>query len=66
MNTPLVPEKLYTARDVADRFHVHLVTVRKWVQSGRIGCYKIGRTTRFSEAHLAAMLTEHPAEEARR
>ena len=64
MNAPTtIPDKMYSYPEAAARLGIALSTLRTWVSDGRIGYFKLGRTVRFSEAHLAAALEEHPAAE---
>jgi len=47
-------QNIYTYKDVARRYEVHIKTVHRWVSAGMIGHLKIGRAVRFTEEILSA------------
>lgn len=50
-------EKYYTAREVAEKFSVKMITVAKWRQKGKLHSYKINeRKFVFSETELEAFV----------
>ena len=46
-------ERLLTVREVAERLHVHPITVRRLIASGRLAAVRIGRAVRVREADLS-------------
>ena len=46
--------------DCAKRGEVHENTVRRWIQSGELPAYKLGRQVRIHEADFAALYTRIP------
>lgn len=47
-------EKLYTSEEVAERYGVHVKTVRRWVRAGKLRARHLGTfRLRISEEHLA-------------
>jgi excisionase family DNA binding protein len=55
---PLVDEKLYTPREVAEYLRVDTNTIYRWLRDGKLGGAKIGRDYRISESQLRAFLEE--------
>lgn len=56
--------KLHTVNELAARFGIHPITVRKKVAAGEWPCLRLGtKTIRFTDEHLAAILasSEVPA-----
>lgn len=50
---PPEPTRLYTALEVAERLHVHPVTVRNWMRKGEIRTITLGkRSKRISQKDL--------------
>lgn len=50
------PTSTYTIPDLADMFQVHPRTVRRLVDSGRLGHARVGRQVRFTQRHVDAYL----------
>lgn len=55
-------ERLLTVREVAERLHLHPITVRRLIASGRLAAIRIGRAVRVREEDLTA-LSRPPAPE---
>ncbi len=51
-------ERLLTVKEVAERLHVHPITVRRLIASGRLPAVRIGRAVRVREAAVAKMTAE--------
>ncbi len=51
--------KLLTARQVADSFGLHVITIYKWAGQGRIPSIKLSNgSLRFHPEHIQAFLSE--------
>ena len=44
----------FTPADLAERWNVHVITVRKMLESGKLPGFKIGRSWRITAAVVAA------------
>lgn len=57
LQPPPTDDPFITRKDVADMFHITLVTVHSWMNAGILKPYKIGNKTRFilSEVKAAAI-----------
>ncbi len=51
-------DRLLTIQDVADRLRVNAKTVRRWIESGELSAFKLGRQWRISERDLRRFLNE--------
>lgn len=40
-------ERLWTVEEIADRLNVHIVTVRRWIRSGRLAAMAFGGKTGY-------------------
>jgi excisionase family DNA binding protein len=49
-------ERFHTPAEVAERLHVHVVTVRKWIKDKELEAYDLGGTYRVSETALLAFV----------
>ena len=56
-STPI--STLLTIADVADHLRVNAKTVRRWVATGELPAYKVGRQWRVAEEDLWAFLAKH-------
>ncbi len=46
-------DKLFTVREVAERFNVHPATVKNWIKSKNLACYKfMSKTIRISQEQI--------------
>lgn len=45
----------YTPADLAERWHVHIITIRRKLESGKLPGFKIGNTWRIPAAVIAAV-----------
>lgn len=50
---PILP----TESEAAEYFGVTELTLYRWRKAGRIGFYMVGKSPKFSEAHIAEFLT---------
>jgi excisionase family DNA binding protein len=56
MTTHTADSRLLTVKDVAEICGVSLRSVRRWIASGELHVYRLGRQLRVSEADLATFL----------
>lgn len=47
-------EKLYTCEELADRYGVESVTVRRWIRSGELGAIQVGKGYRIPQSAVDA------------
>ena len=52
----MMNEKYYTTEEIAKLLNVAVLTVRRWILSGKLSAYKIGRSYRISETQLKEFL----------
>lgn len=45
-------DRLYTCREVADRYNVEVLTVWEWIRKKKMPAIKIGKEYRVSEADI--------------
>ncbi len=50
--------KYLSAREVADRLGVSVMTVGRWLKSGKLNGYKFGKTIRISEVDLSQFIKD--------
>jgi excisionase family DNA binding protein len=50
--------KYLSAREVADRLGVSVMTVGRWLKSGKLNGYKFGKTIRISEVDLSRFIKD--------
>lgn len=50
--------KYLSAREVADRLGVSVMTVGRWLKSGKLNGYKFGKTVRISEVDLSQFVKD--------
>lgn len=50
------PETIHPIQEIADRFHVHVQTVRVWIRKAELGSVKVGRYTYVTDDQLAAFI----------
>lgn len=56
---------LLTTTEVADLFRIHVSTVRRWVEDGRLKEVNLpGRTKRYRRSDIEALLADPDAKEA--
>jgi excisionase family DNA binding protein len=51
-----------TLQQVAERFHVHPDTVKRWVRAGRLAELRVGKVRRFSPDDVEAFEARHRQE----
>ena len=54
-------EKHYSVRDVAEALNVAEITVRIWLNKGKLGYVKAGGRTLISQSQLDAFIEVHEA-----
>jgi excisionase family DNA binding protein len=60
-----MPSHFYTVEAVAERLHLHVKTVRRYIQDGRLKAKRIGKEYRIAHADLTEFAGgTHTAEEA--
>lgn len=57
----LVPQ-MFTIHEIAERLHVSVKTVRRWIGDGKLGHYDVGRYDLVSDEQLAAFLEQRRAD----
>lgn len=57
-NRSLTQERLLTLQDIAGHLRISLKTARRWIDSGELAAFKIGRQWRISETDLRKFLRE--------
>ena len=45
----------YTPADLAERWHIHIITVRRMLENGKLPGFKIGNAWRITAAVVAAV-----------
>lgn len=61
--TAIPEEPMLTAKQVAHKFQVHILTVRRWQHSGELPSYKIGkRGVRFRREDVYAFMRRRNGE----
>jgi excisionase family DNA binding protein len=55
-----VEDRLFTAREVAERLGLSTWTVMEWLKAGRLKGVKIGKAWRVKESDLEAFLESPP------
>ena len=53
-----MPEKFYTAEELADYLKVDGQTVRAWIRAGKVKAVKFGRSWRIADDELKRIVTE--------
>lgn len=55
---PSEDEPLLTVDEVAERLNVSTKTVRRWIKTGELPAYRLGRQIRISEKDLRRFLRD--------
>lgn len=45
----------FTPADLAERWHLHVITIRRMLESGKLPGFKVGNTWRVTAAVVAAV-----------
>ena len=45
-------ERVFSVKDVADRYGVHFRTVHNWIKSGQLRAFKAGRKYQIAESAI--------------
>ena len=61
-NQALLPFGLLRKRDIAQQCSVSQRTIENWVATGKIGCIRIGRITRFDPVAVREALARYTVE----
>lgn len=51
-------EKIYTTKQVAELLQVSVITIRRYIKSGKLKASKIGKDYRISERDIKQLLNE--------
>ncbi len=52
-------DRFYSPAEVAEYLSVNVQTVRRWIQAGELGAYRIGRFWRVSTEQMEEFLKAH-------
>jgi excisionase family DNA binding protein len=52
-------KQFYTAKDLADRLGVNIMTIYRYIKSGRLKAFKFGKEFRISFKEFEAFLNKH-------
>jgi len=55
----LAPEKLLSAKDVAELKGIARTTIYKWAELGQLTCYRIGASVKFKLSDVDAFIESH-------
>ncbi len=53
---PLIDAEYFSLGEIAERFGLNVVTVRRWVRAGKLEAVRVGGTYRVSKVALEAFL----------
>ena len=56
-------DRFYSPAEVAEYLSVNVQTVRRWIQAGELGTYRIGRFWRVSREQVEEFLKAHEVSE---
>lgn len=59
-----MPEKFWTAEDLADYLKVSSQTVRTWIRENKVKAVKFGRSWRIADNEVRRIVAEGVSEEA--
>ena len=63
-NNSALPTRIATVQEVADRFRVTHMTIRRWIAAGKLTAYRIGgHTIRLDLDEVDALVEVAPAAE---
>jgi putative molybdopterin biosynthesis protein len=51
-------KELYTAQEIADKLRVNIMTIYRYIESGKVKAYKIGKEFRISEEEFNRFLND--------
>ncbi len=51
-------EEFYTTRQIAKALHVNIITVRRWIENGKIPTFKFGRYYRIKKSDFDHFIEE--------
>jgi len=58
-----MPERFYSAEEIADYLHIGAQTVRAWLRDGKVKAVKFGRSWRISDEELKRIVAEGVSED---
>lgn len=58
-----MPDKFYTAEELADYLKVSAQTVRAWIREGKLKAVKFGRSWRIADHEVQRIVSEGVPEE---
>lgn len=53
-----MPERFYSAEEVAEYLHIGAQTVRAWLRDGKVKAVKFGRSWRIADDELKRIVAE--------
>lgn len=59
VTAPAPPPTLHTVQAIAEHFHVHPQTVRKWIRDGELGHVPVGKYKHVTDDQLAQFIAAH-------
>jgi len=54
--------KMFSVEQIANKFQVHKRTVRRWIKTGQLSAYKVGRQWRVPEKAIEDFIKSGPGE----
>jgi excisionase family DNA binding protein len=55
-------QEFYTAQELADKLRVNIMTIYRYIKSGKLPAYKIGKEFRIEEKVFATFLNDAKTE----
>jgi excisionase family DNA binding protein len=52
-------KRMITVQEISDYMGVTKITVKAWIQQGKIKAFKIGKTYRITPEHFKEFIDEH-------
>lgn len=52
-------KEFYTARDLADKFGVNIMTIYRYIKAGKLKAFKFGKEFRINSKDFESFLTKH-------
>ena len=55
-------KEFYKAEDLAEKLDVNIMTIYRYIKSGKLNAYKIGKEFRIGKEEFESFLTKHSTE----